>query len=72
VRVESIDDAKLREILMTARKLLRNSVGRTDRNRWYVYSRGGQPCRKCGARIAMKKQGEDARVTYWCPACQPA
>ena len=72
VRVASIDAAKLREILMTARKLLRHSVERSDRNRWYVYSRGGQPCRKCGAIILSKKQGEDARVTYWCPACQAA
>ena len=70
VRVETIGDDKLREIIKTARKLLRNSVNRTDRNRWYVYSRGGQPCRKCGARIESKKQGEGARVTYWCPMCQ--
>lgn len=70
VLVDSIGDDKLREIIKTARKLLRNSVNRTDRNRWYVYSRGGQPCRKCGARILSKKQGDGARVTYWCPTCQ--
>ena len=70
VRVESLDDAKLREIITTARKLLRHSVTRSDRNRWYVYGRANEPCRKCGTRIAMKKQGEDARVTFWCPSCQ--
>ena len=70
VRIAAIGDEKLREIIKTARKLLRNSVNRTDRNRWYVYSRGGQPCRKCGAIIQSKKQGDGARVTYWCPRCQ--
>jgi endonuclease-8 len=70
VCVAAIGDEKLREIIKTARKLLRNSVNRTDRNRWYVYSRGGQPCRKCGAIIQSKKQGDGARVTYWCPRCQ--
>jgi endonuclease-8 len=40
-------------------------------DRLWVYSRGGQPCRKCGARIERRKDGDAARVTYWCPQCQP-
>jgi endonuclease-8 len=36
----------------------------------WVYGRGGQPCRKCGAIIQAKKTGPDARLTYWCPECQ--
>jgi endonuclease-8 len=36
----------------------------------WVYSRGGQPCRKCGALIQARKTGADARLTYWCPRCQ--
>ncbi|MFB9234408.1 DNA-formamidopyrimidine glycosylase family protein [Plantactinospora siamensis] len=35
----------------------------------YVYGRRAQPCRRCGAAIAKREQGE--RVTYWCPRCQP-
>jgi len=38
----------------------------------WVYSRGGQPCRRCGTRIASEKQGFGARPTWWCPRCQPA
>lgn len=38
----------------------------------WVYGRGGKPCRRCGTPIAMKKQGPNARVTFWCPECQPA
>jgi endonuclease-8 len=40
------------------------------RDRWAVYQRGAEPCRKCGSRIEYRKQGDDARGTYWCPKCQ--
>jgi endonuclease-8 len=36
----------------------------------WVYSRGGKPCRRCGAVIRSQKTGSDARPTYWCPNCQ--
>jgi endonuclease-8 len=36
----------------------------------WVYGRGGKRCRRCGALIQSKKTGQDARVTYWCAACQ--
>jgi endonuclease-8 len=40
----------------------------------YVYSRGGQPCRRCGTRIQQGLQGPPTRerVTFWCPTCQPS
>lgn len=67
-RVRDLDDAALARIIANARKLLRASAnGRVER---MVYSRGGQPCRKCGTRIAHRAQGPDARLTYWCPRCQ--
>jgi endonuclease VIII len=37
----------------------------------WVYGRAGRPCRRCAASIAMTKQGPDARLTYYCPMCQP-
>ncbi len=40
-------------------------------DRLWVYRRQGQECRRCGAAILMRKQGEQARSTYWCPSCQP-
>jgi endonuclease-8 len=36
-----------------------------------VYGRQGQECRRCGATVMMRKQGVQARSTYWCPECQP-
>ncbi len=40
-------------------------------DRLWVYGRRGQECRRCGTAILMRKQGEQARSTYWCPTCQP-
>lgn len=45
------------------------SMDRSDR--LWVYGRHGQECRRCGAVIEMRRQGEQARSTYWCPSCQP-
>jgi endonuclease-8 len=37
----------------------------------WVYGRAGEPCRRCGEPIRRRIQGADARVTCWCPRCQP-
>jgi endonuclease-8 len=37
----------------------------------WVYGRRGEPCRRCGETIRSRNQGPDARVTFWCPRCQP-
>jgi endonuclease-8 len=37
----------------------------------WVYARHNQPCRRCGTPIRSNKQGEAARVSFWCPRCQP-
>ena len=39
--------------------------------RLWVYNRAGEPCRRCGTPIASRKQGPHARMTFWCPTCQP-
>jgi endonuclease-8 len=51
---------------------LRRTTGRADseENLW-VYGRRGEPCRRCGAAIESRKQGFDARATFWCSQCQP-
>jgi endonuclease-8 len=41
-----------------------------SRERTWVYGRRGKPCRRCGARIRSRGQGEANRTTYWCPGCQ--
>ena len=50
----------------------RRTTGRADQSeRLWVYRRRGEPCRRCGTGIQSLKQGLDARVTFWCPQCQP-
>lgn len=50
----------------------RRTTGRSaPEERLWVYGRARLPCRRCGTAIAVRKQGADARLTYWCPACQP-
>ena len=49
----------------------RRTTGRDDpAQRLWVYGRAGKPCRRCGTAIAVRKAGERARLTYWCPRCQ--
>jgi endonuclease-8 len=78
-RVGDLDDARLLRIAETARELMRRNVGgrrrTTPRGRigspYWVYDRSGEPCMRCGARVAMQRQNPLARSTYYCPACQP-
>jgi endonuclease-8 len=50
----------------------RRTTGRTDRaERLWVYGRAGELCRRCGTTVVSRKQGVQARSTYWCPNCQP-
>lgn len=47
----------------------RHAMDREER--LWVYRRQGEKCRRCGAVVMMRKQGIQARSTYWCPECQP-
>jgi endonuclease-8 len=50
----------------------RRTTARMDKEeRLWVYGRQGQECRRCGAMVMMRKQGEQARSTYWCAVCEP-
>jgi len=51
---------------------LRRTTGRASHGeRLWVYRRRGEPCHRCGAAIESRKQMPGARVTFWCPRCQP-
>lgn len=51
---------------------MRRTTGRSqDSGRLWVYQRRGEPCLRCGTIVDGRKQGEDARSTFWCPRCQP-
>lgn len=58
--------------IVTYRGQQRRTTHRSDpQESLWVYGRSRAPCRKCGAAILHRIQGPDARVTFWCPACQP-
>ncbi len=51
---------------------LRRTTGRLGHeDRLWVYRRRGQACHRCGAEIESRRQGPEARSTYWCGGCQP-
>ena len=57
---------------MTTYTGFRRTTNRDDpKERLWVYGRARLPCRTCGTSIQVRKQGPDARLTYWCPMCQP-
>lgn len=39
----------------------------------WVFERAGRPCRRCDTPVRIAAQGTapQARLTYWCPTCQP-
>jgi endonuclease-8 len=52
---------------------MRRTTGRANEDeRLWVYGRRNKPCRVCGTPIESRKQGIDARTSFWCPACQRA
>lgn len=80
--IGALTDGELSSLVSKARKFMGDSVaetsgvrrttGRSDPSeRLWVYKRRGEPCRKCGTPIKAKKQGDEARTTFWCPQCQP-
>ena len=65
---------RARDMLWANRlRLNRTTTGNTARgSQLWVYGRSGQPCRRCGTRIARAEQSDltGDRVSYWCPSCQ--
>ena len=80
-RVESASGTQLEELVIAAQRVLRSAARDGERTttgdrrrgaRLWVYGRAGRHCRRCGTRIEVRRQGNLARLTYWCPSCQPA
>jgi endonuclease-8 len=71
-QVRDLDEATLRRVVATARRLLVGSAaGAPGRLPMAVYRRAGRPCRRCGTVIRSAPLAtEIPRTTYWCPRCQ--
>ena len=76
-KVRDLDLDSRRRLITTAAHQLRANVSSPGERSTLpggglaVYGRRGQGCRRCGEPIQKRLQGEDPRVTYWCPRCQP-
>jgi len=82
-KVATLTQDQLAALVATARQYLeanvietsghyRRTTGsiQTEENLW-VYGRAGQPCRRCATPIRAQKHIADARISFWCPLCQP-
>ena len=77
--VRRFSDEDLERAVRAARRVLQANTGggarvttgsrRPGEGLW-VYGRAGRPCRRCGTTVRHARQGELARLTYWCPRCQ--
>ena len=69
--VAQASDVEVLSIVDAARpRMLRSGLEGPRTIRPRVYRRTGQPCPRCGARIAARGQGDANRTVYWCPGCQ--
>jgi formamidopyrimidine-DNA glycosylase len=72
-----LTDSELAAIFETARAAMRANLETKVRRtfpgygRGAVHGRGGRPCPRCGTSIRVRAMGENARLAYWCPTCQP-
>lgn len=75
-RSDEVSSALRRRLLETASGQLRANLGSGPRTTvpggLAVYGRHRRSCNRCGSPIRRDTRGDLARVTYWCPTCQPA
>jgi endonuclease VIII len=69
-RLGEVTDEERRRVVELAAAMMRASVDGARRGGHQVYRRVGRPCPRCGTRIRSWGQGDDNRMTYWCPGCQ--
>jgi endonuclease-8 len=67
---EVSDDEALAIIAAARPRMQESAAGGHQRRRHAVYRHEGRPCPRCGGAIRLRGQGDDNRMTYWCPGCQ--
>jgi endonuclease VIII len=66
-----VSDAEALAIVHAARPGMQQSAIDGNQKRFRtIHRRAGMPCPRCGERIRSRGQGDDNRMTYWCPRCQ--
>ena len=69
--IREVADEEVLRIVRGIRPLMQESAmhGMQDAYR-VIYGKRGQPCPRCGTPIRARGQGDENRITYWCPGCQ--
>ena len=68
-RVGDLDADEAERLIVESRRIMTVALD-TGRRPHHVYRAERRPCPRCGARIAVRAQGDAGRAAYWCPACQ--
>ena len=72
VQIDSLIERARRLLVANAARTVRTTTGLPGPGgRNWVYGRAGLACRRCRQAILKQMIGRPARVTYWCPGCQP-
>jgi endonuclease-8 len=66
-----VSDDEVLAIVRAVRPRMQESArdGMQDRFKT-IYGTAGRPCPRCGTIVRSRAQGDDGRVTSWCPGCQ--
>jgi len=67
---EIADGEARRAIELVRPRMMASASGAEDRDERGAYGLGGRPCRRCATLIEVRGQGDDNRLTWWCPGCQ--
>jgi endonuclease-8 len=68
-RIGDLSVRQLERVISEAREVMTASAT-VGRGPLCVYRRNGEACLKCGLSITSRKQGADARTSFWCGSCQ--
>ena len=69
--LSDVSDSELERVARCARELMLREVRHGGRLAGgEVFERAGRPCPRCATRIRLRGQGDENRMTYWCPSCQ--
>jgi endonuclease-8 len=67
----TVTDDEILAILRAVRPRMQQSARDGMQNRWRtIYNAAGRPCPRCGTLVRSAAQGDDNRLTWWCPGCQ--
>ena len=69
-KVDELSSAELDAVVGENAEVMRIGL-ETGRRPSSIYGGGRRRCPACHGRIVSRGQGDDNRIAYWCPRCQP-